>query len=65
MEDTQSETPPNELEIIQVFGIDTGCRIDLKRVVVMGRVFEQTVERVEHLVGEQEASQSRGWQAVT
>ena len=34
--------------------VDTRRRVDLERVVVVRRVLEQTVERVEHLVREQE-----------
>ena len=35
-----------------VFVADSGIRVDLERVVVDGRVLEETVVRVEHLLGE-------------
>lgn len=47
MEDRKSETASDELEVVQMFGINTGMRVDLKSVIVMGRVFEQAVEWIE------------------
>ena len=40
MEDAQTETPSDELEVVQMFGIDARSRIDLKGVVVVGGVLE-------------------------
>ena len=54
MEDTQAQTTADELEVVQVLGVDTGSRVNLEGVVVVRRVLEQTVEGVEHLVREQE-----------
>ena len=54
VEDTETQATPDELEVVQVLRVDTRRRVDLQRVVVVRRVLEQTVERVEHLVREQE-----------
>ena len=50
MEDPKSDASTDELEVIQVFRVDTGVGIDLKGVIVVCRVLEETVEGVEHLV---------------
>lgn len=54
MEDTEPKTSTDELEVVQVLGVDARRRVDLKGIVVMRRVLEQAVEGVEHLVREQE-----------
>jgi hypothetical protein len=54
MEDTKTKTSTNELEVVQMFRVDTGCRVDLERIIVVGRVLEQAVEWIEHLMGQQE-----------
>ena len=54
MEDAQTETSSDELEVVQMLWIDTGSRIDLESIVVVGGVLEQAVEWIEHLVGQQE-----------
>jgi hypothetical protein len=54
MEDTKAETTTDELEVVQVFRIDSGRRIDLQCVIVVRGVFEKTVEWIEHLVRKQE-----------
>jgi hypothetical protein len=51
MEYAQAEATTDKFEIIEMLRVYSRCRIDLKRVVIVGRIFEQTVERVEHLVG--------------
>jgi hypothetical protein len=50
VEDAQAQNPSNELEIVEMLGVDTGGGIDLQRVVVMCRIFEKAIERIEHLV---------------
>lgn len=50
MEYGKTYHPANELEVVKMLRIDAGMRIDLQGVVVMRRVFEKTVKRVEHLV---------------
>ena len=54
MEYCQAKYASNEFEIAEMIGVDAGVRIDLQCVVVMRRVFEQTVTRVEYLVREKE-----------
>lgn len=54
MEDSQADYPADKFEVVEVFRIDARVRIDLKGVIVVSRVFEQTVERIEHFVGEEE-----------
>lgn len=54
MENGKTDNTPYEFEIIQMFGVDTGMRVDLEGVVIMRGIFEQAVERVKHFVGKQE-----------
>ena len=46
----QTNDSANEFEVIEMFGVYAGMRIDLKGIIVVSGVFEQTVEWVEHLV---------------
>lgn len=50
MEDTQTQTPANELEVIQVLGINARGRVDLEGVVIVRRILKETIEGIEHLV---------------
>lgn len=59
MEDRQTNHSTNEFEVVEMFRIDTGVRVDLKGIVVMSGVFEQAVERVKHFVRKQEKELSR------
>lgn len=54
MEDTKPEASPDEFEVVEMLWIDARCWVDLEGVVVMGRVFEEAVEGIEHLMREQE-----------
>ena len=54
MEDGQADNPTDELEVVKVLRVDTGGGGYLEGVVVMCRVFEQAIERVKHLVREEE-----------
>lgn len=54
VEDTETQAAADKLEVVQVLGVDTGCRVDLERVVVVGGVLEETVKGVEHLMRQQE-----------
>ena len=54
MEDTQTQAPTDELEIVQMLGIDTRRRVDLKGVVVVSGILKEAVEGVEHLMRKQE-----------
>lgn len=53
MENRKTNNTSNELEVVEMLGVDAGMWIDLQGVVVVRRVFEQTVERVKHLVGKE------------
>ena len=50
VEDAKAQNASDELEIIEMFGVDAGGGIDLQRVVVMCRIFEKAVKGVEHLM---------------
>jgi hypothetical protein len=54
MENGQTNNAPNELEVVQMLGVDARMRVNLKGVVVVRGVLEKAVEGVEHLVGKQE-----------
>jgi len=54
VENTEADTTPNKLEIVEMFWVDSRCRVNLEGVVVMRGVFEQAVEGVEHFVREEE-----------
>lgn len=53
VEDCKTNHTTNELEVVKMFGVDTGVRVDLQSVVIVRGVFKQTVEGVEHLVRQQ------------
>lgn len=46
--------PANELEVLEVVGVDGGRGVNLQAVVVFAGIFKQTVHGVQDLVGEQE-----------
>ena len=50
MENGEAKATADELKVVQVFGIDTRCWVDLKGIVVVGGVLKQTVEWIEHFV---------------
>jgi len=54
VEDSQTDNATNELEVSKMFRVDAGVWVNLEGVVVVCRVLEQTVERVEHFVRKQE-----------
>ena len=54
MEDAEADAATNELEVVQVLWVNARSWVDLQGIVVVRRVLEQTVERVEHLVGQEE-----------
>ena len=59
MKDGKSQDATNKFEIVQVLWVDTRVWINLKGVVVVCAVFKQTVERIEHLVRQQEKEFTR------
>ena len=54
VENSETDDASDELEVVQMFGVDAGVRVDLEGVVVVGGVFEEAVKGIEHLVREQE-----------
>lgn len=54
MEDCQSQTTPDELEVAQMVGVDVTCRIDLQCIVVVSRILKQSITGIEDLVRQQE-----------
>lgn len=50
MKDSESETATDELEVTQMVGINPGSRVDLEGVVIVCRVFEQSITWVENLM---------------
>ena len=50
MKDGQADYSSYEFEVVQVFRIDARVRIDLKGIVVVGRILEKAVERIKHFV---------------
>ena len=43
MEDSQANNTADELEVVEMLRVDAGVRVDLEGVVVMRRIFEQSV----------------------
>lgn len=54
MENRQTDYSADELEVVQMLWVDARVGINLESVVVVGGVFEETVEGVEHFVGKEE-----------
>lgn len=53
VEDGEGEDSSDELEVVEVLGVDVGVGVDLEGVVVVCRVLEEAVEGVEHFVREE------------
>lgn len=54
MEDSQTHNATNELEVVQMLWVHAGVRIDLQGIIIVGGVFEKTVEGVKHFMGKKE-----------
>lgn len=54
VENRQAHNATDEFEVVEMLWVDTRVRIDLEGIVVVRRVLEQAVERIEHLVREEE-----------
>lgn len=54
MEDCQANDSSDEFEVIEMFRVDAGVRVDLEGIIVVSRIFKKTVERIEHLMGQKE-----------
>jgi len=50
MEDGETNDAADELEVTEMVWVDSRCRIDLQGIIVVRRVLEQSVTRVEDLV---------------
>jgi len=50
MEDTQAKATTEKLEMVQMVWVDTRGSIDLEGITIMGGRFEETVERIDHLM---------------
>lgn len=60
MEDGKSDNSANKLEVVEMFWVDTGMRVYLQGIIIMRRVLEQAVKRVEHFVREKEEEFAKG-----
>jgi hypothetical protein len=54
MEDRKADNTADELEVIEMLGVDARVRINLQGIIIVGGVFEKAVEGVEHFVREKE-----------
>lgn len=61
VEDAESKTTSDELEIVKMLWVHPRRGVDLQSVVVVRRIFEEAVERVEHFVREEEEEFSESW----
>ena len=54
MENGQSHHTTNKFEIIQMLRVHTRVRVDLQGIIIVGGVFEETVEGVKHFMRKEE-----------
>lgn len=54
VENSKTDYPSNKLKVAKMLGVDAGVGVYLQSVIVDGRVFEKTVEGVEHFVRKEE-----------
>jgi hypothetical protein len=54
MENSQTDHSADELEVIEMLGVHARVGINLQSIIIVGGVFEETVEGIEHFVGEKE-----------
>lgn len=54
VENGQTNDAANEFEVVEMLGVDAGVGVDLKGIVIVGRVLKQAVKGVEHLVRKEE-----------
>ena len=50
VEDSQSYAAAYESEIAEMFRVDPGCWVDLEGIVIVGRILEEAIDWIEHLV---------------
>jgi hypothetical protein len=74
MENRKTDYSANELEVVQMLGVDARVGINLQGIVVVSGVFEETVEGIEHFVGKEEeeftvkeleVTQQRGYEQIS
>ena len=61
MEDGETDDSTDELEVEEMLRVDARMRVDLKRVIVVGRILKEAIKGIEHLVGQQEEELSDRW----
>lgn len=54
VEDSQTNHSADELEIIEMLGVHARVGINLQGIIIVGRVLEETIERIEHFMREEE-----------
>ena len=54
VENRQTNNTADKLEIVEMLGVNSRVGINLQGVIIVGGVFEETVEGIEHFVGEEE-----------
>jgi len=59
VKDGQPDDTAYEFKVPQVLWVHVGMGVDLKRVIIMGRVFKEAVEGVEHFMGKQKEKLSK------
>jgi hypothetical protein len=59
VEDSQTNHSADELEVVEMLGIHARVGVNLQGIIIVGGVFEKTVERIEHFVGEEEEEFTR------
>lgn len=54
MEDGEADYAANELEVVEMLRVYPRMGINLQGIIIVGGVFEETVEGIEHFVREEE-----------
>lgn len=54
MENCQTDNTTDELEVVEMLGVDTRVGINLQGIIIVGGVFEKAVEWIEHFVRKKE-----------
>lgn len=54
VENSKADDPANELEVVEMLRVDPRVGINLQGIIIVRGVFEETVEGIEHFVGEKE-----------
>ena len=54
MEYGQADHATNEFEVIQMLRVHAGVGVDLQGIIIVGGVFEETIERVKHFMRKEE-----------